>query len=70
MEEQPVALAIITRSPNSWVTSLRYGVSPQPELARALATEANHQALERFHPAVIARRHLEIYCEVLGLSRS
>ena len=38
----------------------------QPELARALAAEANRQAEERFHPAVIARRHLEIYREVLG----
>ena len=30
MEEQPVALATIMRSPKSWVTSLTYGVSPQP----------------------------------------
>ena len=37
----------------------------QPQLARALAVEANLQAQERFHPAVIARRHLEIYREVL-----
>jgi glycosyltransferase involved in cell wall biosynthesis len=37
----------------------------QPELARALAAEAGRQAQERFHPAVIARRHLEIYQEVL-----
>ncbi len=28
MEEQPVALEICIRSPNSWVISLRYGVSP------------------------------------------
>ena len=33
MEEQPVALATIMRSPNSWVTSLTYGVSPQPAQA-------------------------------------
>jgi len=38
----------------------------QPELARALAIEANCQAQERFHPVVIAKRHLEIYREVLG----
>jgi glycosyltransferase involved in cell wall biosynthesis len=38
----------------------------QPELARALATTANQSALERFHPRVIARRHVEIYREVLG----
>jgi glycosyltransferase involved in cell wall biosynthesis len=38
----------------------------QPEWARALAAEANRRACERFHPAVIARRHLEIYREVLN----
>ena len=38
----------------------------RPELARALAVEANRQALARFHPTVIARRHLEIYREVLN----
>jgi glycosyltransferase involved in cell wall biosynthesis len=38
----------------------------QPEFARALAAEAKKCALERFHPAVIARRHLEIYREVLN----
>ena len=38
----------------------------QPEFARACAAEAKTRAKERFHPAVIARRHLEIYREVLG----
>jgi glycosyltransferase involved in cell wall biosynthesis len=38
----------------------------QPELARALVAEASRSALARFHPEVIARRHLEIYREVLG----
>ena len=38
----------------------------QPPLARALAFAANQSAHERFHPAVIARRHLEIYREVLN----
>ncbi len=33
MDEQPVALATVARPPNSWVSSLRYGVSPQPEQA-------------------------------------
>jgi glycosyltransferase involved in cell wall biosynthesis len=37
----------------------------QPEFARALAAEAKVRAKERFHPVVIARRHLEIYREVL-----
>ncbi len=37
----------------------------QRELARTLAREANRRAQERFHPVVIARRHLEIYREVL-----
>ena len=38
----------------------------QPALARALVVEAKRSARERFHPAVVARRHLEIYHEVLG----
>jgi glycosyltransferase involved in cell wall biosynthesis len=38
----------------------------QPQLARSLAAEANRCARERFHPTVVARRHLEIYREVLG----
>src|SRR5512142_2501469 len=33
MDEHPVALATVSRSPTSWVSSLRYGVSPQPEQA-------------------------------------
>src|SRR5215472_11935085 len=33
MEEHPVALPIIMRSPKSCVASFRYGVSPQPEHA-------------------------------------
>jgi glycosyltransferase involved in cell wall biosynthesis len=37
----------------------------QPPLARSLAADANRLARERFHPRVIARRHLEIYREVL-----
>jgi len=38
----------------------------QPQFARTLAATANRSAQERFHPAVIARRHLEIYREVLA----
>jgi len=38
----------------------------QPEFARALAAEANRRAKERFHPVIVARRHLEIYGEVLN----
>jgi glycosyltransferase involved in cell wall biosynthesis len=38
----------------------------QPEFARALAAEAKTRAKERFHPLVVARRHLEIYREVLA----
>ncbi len=33
MDEQPVAFAMRARSPNSCVSSFRYGVSPQPEHA-------------------------------------
>lgn len=38
----------------------------EPELARTLSAAARQSARARFHPAVIARRHLEIYGEVLG----
>ena len=38
----------------------------QPEFGRTLATEARRSAKERFHPMVVARRHLEIYREVLN----
>ena len=38
----------------------------QPEFARTLAGEANRRARERYHPRVVARRHLEIYQEILG----
>ncbi len=31
-----------------------------------IAAEAKREARERFHPGVIAKRHLEIYKEVLG----
>jgi glycosyltransferase involved in cell wall biosynthesis len=39
----------------------------RPEWGRELAAVANRVARERFHPAIIARRHLEIYREVLHL---
>ena len=38
----------------------------QPEFGRILAANARRSAKERFHPEVIARRHLEIYREVLN----
>lgn len=37
-----------------------------PEKAAALAATAKQEALARFHPRVVAARHLEIYREVLG----
>jgi glycosyltransferase involved in cell wall biosynthesis len=51
--------------------SIRDGVAKllnEPDLGRHLTTEAKKRARERFHPTVIARRHLEIYREVLGWS--
>jgi glycosyltransferase involved in cell wall biosynthesis len=38
----------------------------EPELARAMAVEAKRQARERFHPTVVASRHVEIYRSVVG----
>jgi glycosyltransferase involved in cell wall biosynthesis len=49
--------------------SMRAGVSKLLEdakLARELAATAKNMARERFHPLVIARRHVEIYREVLS----
>lgn len=49
--------------------SMRDGVArllDDRALAKRIATLANHQALERYHPQVIARRHLDIYREVLN----
>lgn len=49
--------------------SFRVGVArllEDREFSQRLATEARRQAHERFHPQVIARRHLEIYRQVLG----
>ena len=37
-----------------------------PSAAVEVARRANQHAQERFHPRVIARRHIEIYREVLG----
>jgi glycosyltransferase involved in cell wall biosynthesis len=41
-----------------------------PAFGRALAADAKRQAMERFHPRTIARRHVEIYREVLETRRS
>jgi glycosyltransferase involved in cell wall biosynthesis len=49
--------------------SMRGGVGKlldDAKLARELATMAKAAARERFHPLVIARRHVEIYREVLS----
>jgi glycosyltransferase involved in cell wall biosynthesis len=49
-------------------SSIRHGVETllnDAELRKRLATQAKSEARERFHPAVIARRHIEIYREVL-----
>ena len=35
---------------------------------RRMAAEAKRQGRERFHPDVVARRHLDIYRELLGRS--
>lgn len=40
------------------------------DAARAMAQRAKDRARERFHPKVIARKHLEIYREVLGAGQT
>jgi glycosyltransferase involved in cell wall biosynthesis len=49
--------------------NMRAGVSKlldDASLARAMADKARQQARERHHPLVVARRHVEIYQEVLS----
>jgi glycosyltransferase involved in cell wall biosynthesis len=51
--------------------SMRAGVSKlleDADLARQLAVRAGQRARERYHPLAIARRHVEIYQEVLRRS--
>ena len=50
-------------------TSMGAGVSKLLEdasLARALADKARQQARERYHPLIVARRHVKIYQEILS----
>src|SRR6266536_3513004 len=56
MEEQPVALATRSRSPNSWVSSLRYGVSPQPAQAPENSNSGSSACIARTLVAATARR--------------
>jgi glycosyltransferase involved in cell wall biosynthesis len=49
--------------------SMRAGVSKlldDASLARALAGQARQQARDRHHPLPVARRHVEIYQEILS----
>jgi hypothetical protein len=46
MDEHPVALAMIIRSPKSWVASLTYGVSPHPAQAPLNSKEAGGAAFD------------------------
>lgn len=43
-------------------------VLANPALAASAARQARQDARERFHPETIARRHLEVYAEVLQLA--
>jgi glycosyltransferase involved in cell wall biosynthesis len=52
--------------------TMRAGVEvflSQPAKAREMGQCARQRARERFHPRIIARRHFEIYSEVLGSGR-
>jgi len=53
--------------PETFRTAVARLLDDRPFASR-LATEARAQALKRFHPLVVARRHLEIYREVIGKS--
>src|SRR5450631_4353801 len=56
MDEQPVALAMIERSPKSCETSLRYGVSPHPEQAPENSNSGSCTCCWRMVVSLILRR--------------
>src|SRR5271157_366902 len=63
MDEQPVALAMIARSPNSCDTSLIYGVSPQP----AHALENSNSGRTNWLPFMVSV--LKSFASVSGILR-
>ena len=58
MDEQPVALAIISRSPKSCESSLRYGVSPQPAQAPENSNSGSRNWVPRTVPKSTRDRSL------------
>lgn len=52
------------RDPESVRTAL-CKLLAEPQAAKAMAAQAKSRARERYHPSVIAQRHMEIYREVL-----
>src|SRR5579864_4748112 len=56
MDEHPVALAMMARSPNNCETSFRYGVSPQPEQAPENSNSGSCTCCWRMVPGLIFRR--------------
>ena len=55
--------------PESFCTGIAQLLDDRP-LVEQLITNAKAAALQRFHPQAIARQHLKIYQEVLGLTSS
>src|SRR5579864_9637396 len=56
MDEHPVALAMMARSPNNCETSFRYGVSPHPEQAPENSNSGSCTCCWRMVPTLILRR--------------
>src|ERR1700722_16329898 len=56
MDEHPVALATMARSPNSCETSFRYGVSPHPEHAPENSNSGSCTCCWRIVPTLILLR--------------
>ena len=53
-----MALATVARSPKSWVTSLMYGVSPQPEHAPENSKSGSRNWVPRTVPKSTRERSL------------
>jgi glycosyltransferase involved in cell wall biosynthesis len=67
MESEQTGIFCDPARPESFSEGVERMVTDR-ELRQRLVVEARAEALKRFHPQAIARKHLEIYGEVLGKS--
>jgi len=69
VEDEVTGLLTDPTRPETMLTALSRLLSDS-ELTSCLARNGRQQAIEKFHPRVIAERHLEIYREVLSAEKT